>query len=126
MCDERPRHSAARDGLHHRSFDLDESMRVQCATHRLHQLAALQENFAHLGIDDEIDVALPVTQFDIREPVPSLGGAGGTASASIALPTGSGSKILAEERDFLDMHGQFAGARAKQVAAHADVVADVE
>src|ERR1700721_1088705 len=101
-------------------------MRGPWAAHRLHQLAALQENFAYLGIDDEVDVALPVTQFDVREPVPSLGGAGGSRIGFDCLAPREGRQILAEECYFLDMHRQFASARAKQVAAHADVVADVE
>jgi hypothetical protein len=43
MGHERPRHRAAGDGLHHRRFDLDESVRIECAPHRLHQLACASE-----------------------------------------------------------------------------------
>ena len=81
------------------------------APHRLHQLAALQKNFAHLGIHHQIDVALPVAQFDVGEAVPLLG---------------QRQQVFAEERDLLYVDGEFAGAGAKQISADADVVAEVE
>ncbi len=72
MRDEGPRHGAAGDGLHHRRFDFDESLRIHEAPQRLHQLAALEKNFAHLGIHHQIDVALAVAQLDVGQPVPLL------------------------------------------------------
>ena len=111
MSDKRPRHSSAGDGLHHRSFNFDESVRFHRAPQRLHQFAALQKNVAHARIHDEIDIALAVTQFHVSEPVPLLG---------------QGQKILAEERYLLHMDREFAGARAKQIAADANVVSDIE
>ena len=64
---------AAGDGLHHRGLDFDEAVRVESAAHRLHQLRALQKNFADFRIHDQIDVALAVAQFDVGEAVPFFG-----------------------------------------------------
>ena len=60
MCDEWLRHGAARDGLHHGSLDLDETLRVHVAAEGLHELAALQENFADLRIHDQVDISLAI------------------------------------------------------------------
>ena len=111
MGDERPRDGAAGDGLHHRRFDFDEAVRVEGAAHRLHQLRALQKDFAHLGIHHQVDIALAVAQFDVGEPVPLLG---------------QGQQVFAEEGDLLDVDAEFAGAGAEQISADADVVAEVE
>ena len=51
-------------------FHFDESLRVHEAPQRLHQLAALEKNFANLRIHHQIDIALPVAQLDIRQPMP--------------------------------------------------------
>ena len=90
MRDKRPRHSSTGDGLHHRSLDFDESAGIERAPHRLHQLVPPQENFAHFRIHHQIDVALAVAQFDVGEAVPLFR---------------QGKKILAQERDFLDVNG---------------------
>ena len=73
MRHEWPRHRSAGDGLHHRRFDFDKAMRIQRAAHRLHQFAALQKDFPHLGIDDQIDIALAIAEFYIGEFVPLAG-----------------------------------------------------
>ena len=75
MRDKRPRDGAARDGLHHRRLDFDESVRVERAAHRLDHLRALQKNFAHFGIHHQIDIALAVAQLDVGQPVPLLAAA---------------------------------------------------
>ncbi len=98
MRHERPCYSSARDGLHHRSLDLDESVRLHGSPQRLHQLAALQKNFPYFRIHHQIHIALAVAQFHIREPVPLLR---------------QRQQIFAEERNLLDVNREFAGARAK-------------
>ena len=40
--------------------------------------------------------------------------------------SGKRQQILGEERQFLNVDAELAGAGAEQIAAHADVVADVE
>ena len=90
MRDERPGHGPTGDGLHHRRFDFDESVGIERAAHRLHQLAALQKDFAHFRIHHQVDVALAIAQFDVGETVPFFG---------------QGKKVLAQERDFLHVDG---------------------
>src|SRR5579863_154144 len=104
-------HRSARYWLHHRSFDFDETLRVEKTTHRLDQLAALEKDFADFGIHHEIDIALPVTQFDIGQSVPFLW---------------QRQQVFRKKSNLLDMHTQLAGAGAKQVPTCADVVAQIE
>ena len=66
----------------HRRFNFDVPVLVE--------KAANQENFAHFRIHHQIDVALAVAQFDVGEAVPLFR---------------QGKKILAQERDFLDVNG---------------------
>ena len=99
------------DGLHHRRFNFDETLRIHESPHRLHQLAALQKNFADLGVHHQVDVALPVAQFDVRQPMPFFR---------------QRQQVLGEESDFFNVDGKFAGTSAKQISAHADVVAEVQ
>ncbi len=80
--------------------------RIDC-----NQLRALQKNFAHVGIHDQVDIALAVAQFDVGQAVPLLG---------------QRQQVFAEEGDLLDVNAEFAGAGAEQVSADADVVAEVE
>ncbi len=72
MGDERLGDRAARDLLHHGRFDFDEVLRIEEPPHRLHQFAALQKYFAHFRIHDQIDIALPVSQLNIRQAMPFL------------------------------------------------------
>ena len=111
MRDKRTRHCAAGDGLHHRRFHFDKSVRVHEAPHRLHQLAALEKNFAHLGIHHQVDVALAVAQLNVGQAMPLLR---------------QRQQVFGEKRDFFHVHRQFAGARAKQISADSDVVAEIE
>ena len=96
--DERARHGAAGDGLHHRRLDFDEAVRIEGAAHRLHQLGALQKDFADFGIHHQVDIALAVAQFDVGEAVPLLG---------------QRQQVFAEEGDLLDVDAEFAGAGAE-------------
>ncbi len=66
MRNERPRDCASGDWLHHGSFDLDKPVAIEKPPHGLHQFAAFQKDFANLRIHDQVDVSLPVTEFDIR------------------------------------------------------------
>ena len=81
------------------------------APQRLHQLAAFQKNFANLGVHHQIDVALPVAQLDVRQPMPLFR---------------QRQQVFGEERYLFDVNGKLAGTRAKQISAYADVVAEIE
>jgi hypothetical protein len=105
------RHRPARNGMHHRRLNFDESLGIEIAAERLHQLAALQKNLAHFGIHHQVHVALPVAQFDISQPVPLLG---------------QRQQVFCEECQFFSVNAEFASTGAKQVSADANVVAQVE
>ena len=70
MRDERPRHRAARDRLHHRRLDFHEPERVEELSQVLHDAGARAEHLAALVVHDQVDVALPVAQLLVGEPVP--------------------------------------------------------
>ena len=61
----RPSDGTAGNGLHHRSLDLDEAVRIHEAAERLHQPAALQEDFTHLWVHYEVYITLAIAQFDV-------------------------------------------------------------
>ncbi|MEZ5417877.1 MAG: hypothetical protein R2708_11100 [Vicinamibacterales bacterium] len=65
------RASAARNRLHHRRLDFEEAAGRQmsriAATVRLRA-----DDAAHVGIDGEIQVALPVARLDVLQAVPLL------------------------------------------------------
>ena len=70
--DERPRHGPAGDRLHHRGLDLDVAALVEEAAHRGDHRAAHHEDAAHLGVREQVEVALAVAGLDVGEPVPLL------------------------------------------------------
>ena len=73
MRHERPSHRPARRDLHHRGLDLEEvpvlEKLPQDADHRGPGL----EHAPAVGIHDQIDVALPISQFRVAQPVILLG-----------------------------------------------------
>ena len=73
MRDERLRVGAAQDGVHHRRLDLDVAVRLHVAADQRHDLAALAEDVAHLGVHDEVEVALAVTDLAVGQAVELLG-----------------------------------------------------
>ena len=109
--DERPRRGSPGDGLHHGSFHFHVAALVQESAQRLDQPAALDEDLAHFGIDDQVDIALAIAEFHVGQAVPLLR---------------QRQQILGEQGQFIDVHGQLARAGAEQIAAGADVIADIE
>ena len=109
--DERPRRRAAVQRLHHRRLDFDEAARLELPPQRRDDPRARHEHLAHFGIRDQIEIALAVARLDVLQPVPLLG---------------HGEQRLREELELLRVHAQLAGARAEQVAFHADDVADID
>ena len=111
MRDERPRRRAPVKRLHHGRFHFDEAVALQLAPQRSDDAAARQEDLAHFRIGDQIQVALPVARFHVFQAVPFLG---------------HGEQRLGQILQPFRVHAQLAGARAEQVAFHADDVADIE
>src|SRR5437773_1328670 len=108
---ERARDGAARDGLHHRRLDLEEAARVEERADPLDEPRAQQEDLADLGVDDQVDVALPVARLDVLEAVPLLG---------------QRTQRLGQERERLHGQRELARARAEHPARDADEITDVE
>ena len=67
--DERPCRGTARNGLQNRRFDFEIPLRVEELAHGRHDLRALDEDFAHLRIDRQIDITLAVAHFGVGEGV---------------------------------------------------------
>ena len=74
-------------------------------------LRALDEDGAHVGVDEEIEIALAVAQLHVFQAVILLR---------------QREHGLGEEGDGVDVHGQLAGAGAEEIAGDADVVAEIE
>ncbi len=109
--DKGPRHGPTRDRLHHGRFHFDEAMRIHETPHRLHQLAALQKDFAHLRIHHQIDIPLPVAQFHVGQTMPLLR---------------QREQVFGQKSDCVHVHGKLAGFRAEQVTSDPDVIPQVE
>ena len=99
------------DGLHHRGFHLDVSALIEKGSNRLEHLGAFDENRAHVGVHEQIDVTLPVAKFDVGQAV---------------ILFRQGEHGLGQEGDLLDMDGQLAGTGAEDVAGNSDMVAQVK
>src|SRR5690606_32531955 len=69
---ERPRRSAARDGLHHRRLDLDELAPIEKIANIAKNVATAPEDLSGALIDDEIDVTLAELELLVRNAVPFL------------------------------------------------------
>ena len=111
MGHERPRQRAAGDRLHHRRLDFEVAARVQESPDVRQHAAADLEHAPRVGIDDEIEVALPVADLDVAQPVPLLR---------------QRQEALGQELELRDVDRQLVGPRPEQVALDADEVAEVE
>ena len=111
MGNKRLGHGSARDGVHHRRFHFNKSACVQRAPQRLHQFAALHEDFAHIRIHHQIDVALSVAQFHVGEAMPFFR---------------ERKQVFCQECKFVGVDAELARPGAKEITAHADVIAQVE
>ena len=97
--------------LEHRRLDLQEAALVQEAADGGDDAAAELEDVAHLGVGDEVQVALAVAHLDVLEAVPLLG----------RRPQG-----LSEDGVATGLDGGLAGAGAEEGAGHAHEVAQVD
>ncbi len=73
MRDERPRHRAAGDRLHHRRLDFEEVHRIEEVAQVLHDARARLEHLRALRADDQVDVALAIAHLLVGQPVPLVG-----------------------------------------------------
>jgi hypothetical protein len=65
--------SPAGNGLHHWRFDFNIATLVQEVANLPDNFAPLQKDFFHRGIADEIEIALPISDFRVHESMPFLG-----------------------------------------------------
>ena len=108
---ERPRRGPRRDRLHHRRLDFDESVRVEIVADEANDVRARLERLLHVVVDDEIDVTLAVSLFDVGESVPLRR---------------QRTQRLHQEVDVLGLHRQLIRLRAEQDAFRGHPVAGVE
>ena len=73
-------------------------------------LRAFEEDFAHFGIHDQVDVALAIARSTSSRPCHF---------------SGKRQQVFDRKVISLDVHGEFAGARAEQIAS-TPMIADVE
>ncbi len=66
---EGPGGGASGDGLHHRGLHLDIPALIEKAPDRLQHLGALDEDLTHIGVHEEIDIALPVAELHVGQAV---------------------------------------------------------
>ena len=96
--------------MHHRRLDFQVAARIEEAAQGRDQSCAGEEYLPRLVVDDEIEMALPVAAFLVREPVVLVG----------QWPQG-----LGEQLDFRGLNGEFAGIGLHQGTAHARDVAEI-
>jgi len=103
---------AAHDRLQERGLHLVVAQLVlHVAADGGNDLRAFLEDFLHLGVRDEVDVALAVADFLVREAVELLG---------------QRAQALRQQLEALDGNGELAAAGLHNRAPHADPVAHVE
>src|SRR5688572_6980463 len=110
MRAKRARHCAAGNRLHDGRFDLQIPSRLQKLTYRGEHLAPHLEYFARLGIDDEIEIALPIADLDIGQPMPLLG---------------ERQMTLREKFDARRPDRELVGPRAEEMPLNADKIAEI-
>ena len=99
------------NGLHHRRFDFDVAARIEKAPQLADNLRAPQENFSRAVIGDQVQIALPVADLHVGQAVPFFR---------------QRQQRLAQQGQFRDPHGEFAGPGSKQVPGNADEIAQIE
>jgi hypothetical protein len=111
MGHKRPGQRAAGHRLHHRRLDFEETAAVEEAPDAGHHATAHFEHLARLLVDDQIEVALAVADFDILQPMPLLG---------------KGPETLGEKLDADRPDGELVGPGPEDASRHPHEVADIE
>src|SRR5713226_3621809 len=97
--------------MHHRRFYFDVAPLIEKLSQLLNHSCAGRKYLARFFIGDEVEIALPVAQFHVRQAVPLLR---------------QRQQRLGKEKDFLDPDGKLVGLGAKQVSAHTNRIAEIE
>ncbi len=108
--DERPRQGAAVDRLQDRRLDLDEAVAVEQAPDLRDHLGPGDEGLAHVGVGDQVELAMAVARLDVGEPV---------------VLVRQRPQALGERLPGVDAQGELAAAAHEGGAVDADVVAEV-
>src|SRR5260370_25003632 len=109
--DERARPRPTWERMHHRRFYFDVASLIEKLSQLLNHSCAGRKYLARFLVGDEVEIALPVAQFHVRQAVPLLW---------------QRQQRLGKEKDFLDPDGKLVGLGAKQVSAHTNRMAEVE
>ena len=108
--EERTRRRADLKRRQNRCIDLEEALAVEVAAQLTQNLTALFEGVLHLGVHDQVHIALAVAHVRVRQAMVLLG---------------QHLQALREQRDRSGLHGDFSGFGAENLAADADNVADI-
>jgi hypothetical protein len=111
MRREGPCQRPAGNRLHHRRLDLEKAAPDEELPKRADHTAANFEHLARIRIDDEVQIALPVADFDVLQAMPLLG---------------QRQQTLGEELQLRRPDRQLVGPRAKQAPLDANPVAEIE
>ena len=118
MGDEGTRGRAARDCLHHGSFDLDITPASEKIPYARDDPASKYEILPGLGINNEIHIALPIALLPVGKLIKDL--------PVLLLDHRQGSYALGEEHQVLRVHAYLSLLRPEQKAAHAYYVAEIK
>ena len=108
--DERAGRRTARNRLHHRGLDFEKLERIEEIPQVTDDPRARAEHVAARFVDDQVDIAPPIAQLGVGEPVPLVG---------------QRPQRLHQQAQAVHAHRQLARLGAEQHAARADDVADV-
>ncbi len=111
MGGKRARRGAAGNRMHHRRFDFVEIVLHHEVADGADNAAPFFEDFAHLGINDQVEITLPIAGLDISQTVPLFR---------------QRQQRLGEETQGCRPQGEFTGLGTKRGAAGANDIADID
>ena len=109
--DERARGGPAGDSLHHRCFHFDVTARIEERAQSAQNFGAPEKCLSNTGVNDKVEVALPVTEFHVRQTMPFLW---------------QGEQSFGKQLQGVDPDRQFIRFGPKQVAGNANDVAQIQ
>ena len=118
VCDKRTCRCAARNRLQNRGLNLQIASLVEELAHGADDLAALDEDILHLRIDDQIHIALTITQFWVAECIVNL--------TVFLLDDWQWTQRFAQECELFAVDRQFAGFGQENETFDSDDIADIE
>src|SRR5580692_4307782 len=105
MRDERPSRRTSGDRVHHRRLNLYISALVEEAPELLNNLRPGDKHFSRLVVSKQVQIALPVAQFDVGQPMPLFW----------KREQGFGKKC-----QLVNMDGKFVGSRPEKISSDTD------